>query len=182
MNKNTDSTRTDQLLGSLAHTNHPASTFTWGNLKTLKESISDDELYAKVHEFRKLHYVADKMHLCLQSRLPLDDLQALVEQNFSGIKASVQEKSLPLSPVIHDHTNAFKPDFYEKMYFVKPKADQYKLLMTWVLPSFFKDYKSKPHHYLSFVLGHEGQGSLTSFLREKSVHNFYRILLYYYIF
>lgn len=167
MNKNTDSTRIDQLLGSLAQKNHPASTFTWGNLKTLKESVSDDDLYAKVHEFRKLHYVADKMHLCLQSRLPLDDLQALVEQNFAAIKPSGLVKTLPPSKPLYDHTNAFNPEFYEKMYFVKPKADQYKLVINWLLPSFLKDYKSKPHHYLSFILGHEGQGSLTSFLREK---------------
>lgn len=63
MNKNDDGIRIDQLLGSLGNTNHPASIFAWGNLKTLKDSINDDDLYKKVHEFRKQFYVANRMQL-----------------------------------------------------------------------------------------------------------------------
>lgn len=73
--KNEEYTRREQLLSSIGQLTHPSSIFAWGNLKTLKDNIADDELYEKVHEFRKRHYSAHRMYLCLQSYLPLDDLQ-----------------------------------------------------------------------------------------------------------
>lgn len=41
--------------------------------------------------------------------------------------------------------------------------------LTWALPSLLHLYKSKPHQYVSWLLGHEGKGSLLSYLREKYV-------------
>lgn len=73
--KSGEDVRREQLLSSLGHKSHPANSFAWGNLKTLKENIDDDTLYEKVHEFRKRHYSAHRMYLCLQSRQSLDDLQ-----------------------------------------------------------------------------------------------------------
>lgn len=70
-----DDIRKEQLLGSLGQPNHPCSIFTWGNLKTLKENIDDEELYRKVHEFRKRHYSAHRMYLSVQARMSLDMLQ-----------------------------------------------------------------------------------------------------------
>lgn len=70
-----DGTRLGELLKSLGEPTHPASMFQWGNLETLKDNIDDDELYRKVQEFRKRHYSAHRMYLCLQSDRSLDDLQ-----------------------------------------------------------------------------------------------------------
>lgn len=69
--------RREQLLSSLGNANHPSSIFTWGNRKTLQENVSDDELHCRVHEFRKRHYSAHRMYVCIQARLPLDDIQVL---------------------------------------------------------------------------------------------------------
>lgn len=73
--KNAETNRRGQLLSLLGQTTHPSSIFAWGNLKTLKDDIEDEKLYQKVHAFRKRHYSAHRMYVCLQSRLPLDDLQ-----------------------------------------------------------------------------------------------------------
>ena len=158
-NINDDDTRIMQLCASIA--NGPASTFTWGNLKTLKEGVSNEELYSAVHEFRRKHYLANRMYLCVESSSSLQDLQKLVEDNFSGIAKGPEPESL-ITP-----EDPFKPEFYNKVYYVKPKADKMKLFMTFILPSMDKHYKSKPHDYLAYIIQHEADGSLGSYLKKK---------------
>lgn len=70
-----DDVRREQLLASLMHETHPGSIFAWGNLTTLKEQITDDLLFERVHAFRKRHYSAHRMYMCIQARLPLDTIQ-----------------------------------------------------------------------------------------------------------
>lgn len=60
--------RLTQILASLTEPGNPYGRFDCGNLETLKDNISDDELYEKAHEFRRRHYSAHRMHLCLQAR------------------------------------------------------------------------------------------------------------------
>jgi nardilysin len=158
-NINDDDTRIMQLCASFA--NGPVGTFTWGNLKTLKEGISNDELYSAVHDFRRKHYIANRMHLCVESSSSLDDLQKLIEENFSAIQNG------PEPPPLEHPKNPFKSEFVEKVFFVKPKADKSKLFVTFLLPSLEKHYKSKPHDYISYIIQHEGVGSLSSFLKRK---------------
>lgn len=158
-NLNDDDTRIMQLCASIA--NGPISTFTWGNLKTLKEGISNDKLYSAVHDFRRKHYLANRMHLCVESSLSLDDLQKLVETNFAAIQSG------PDPPSLEKPEHPFQPEFFEKVFYVKPKADKSKLFVTFLLPSMEKHYKSKPHDYLSYVIQHEGAGSLSSFLKKR---------------
>jgi nardilysin len=61
-----DTARTQQLLSSFAHSDNPARKFAWGNLITLRDNITDDDLYKAVHEFRKRHYSAHRMTLTIQ--------------------------------------------------------------------------------------------------------------------
>lgn len=39
--------------------------------------------------------------------------------------------------------------------------------ITWAMPSLLDLYKSKPHQYVSWIIGHEGKGSIISYLRKK---------------
>lgn len=73
--KNGTIIRRGQLLASIGQPLHPSTTFSCGNQKTLKENVDDDALYQKVHDFRRKHYSAHRMYVCVQSRLPLDTLQ-----------------------------------------------------------------------------------------------------------
>ena len=45
--------------------------------------------------------------------------------------------------------------------------NEYKIGLTWALPPSLHLYKVKPVHYMAWILGHEGKGSLVSFLRRK---------------
>jgi nardilysin len=58
--------RCRQFILSLAKNDVPVNTFAWGNLITLRDNISEDELYDGVHEFRKRHYSANRMTLSIQ--------------------------------------------------------------------------------------------------------------------
>lgn len=61
-----DTYRKEQLLASLSRSDSPANAFTWGNLVTLRDNISDTSLYESLHEFRKQHYSAHRMTVAIQ--------------------------------------------------------------------------------------------------------------------
>lgn len=70
-----DDVRREQLFSALGNPEHPCSIFSWGNLKTLRDNVTDDELYSRVHEFRKRHYSSHRMFVCIQARYSLDVIQ-----------------------------------------------------------------------------------------------------------
>ncbi len=70
-----DDVRKEQMFASMGHPDHPCSTFSWGNLKTLRDSVPDDELYSRVHAFQKRHYSAHRMYVCIQAQYSLDVIQ-----------------------------------------------------------------------------------------------------------
>lgn len=162
MSVTSDSSRKEQLLCSLAKTNSPVNSFAWGNLITLRDNVSDEELYKGVHEFRKRHYSAHRMTLTVQARLSLDELQDMVLTHFSGVPSN-DLPPLCLSGV----TNVFDTPEFNRIYHVVPVKDLCQLDITWALPSLKNKYRTKPQHFLSHLLGDEGRGSLLSYLKKK---------------
>lgn len=158
-----DSSRKEQLLFSLAKPNSPVNSFSWGNLKTLKDNISDEKLYDGVHQFRKRHYSAHRMTLAIQARLPLDTLQNLVLECFSSVTNNRMKKD-DFSPYAD---GIFDTPGFNKIYYIKPIKEMIKLDLTWSLPSLLHKYRSKPMQYVSYLLGDEGKGSLLSFLKRR---------------
>ncbi|KAM8719591.1 hypothetical protein ACLKA7_005775 [Drosophila subpalustris] len=160
-----DETRRDQLLASLATDGYPHGTFAWGNLKTLKDNVDDSVLHKLLHEIRRDHYAANRMYLCLQARLPIEELETLVLRHFGDIPSNHAVSAPDLSKF--NYRNAFRPEFHEHAFFVKPVENVCKVELTWVLPSVRKYYRSKPDQFLSFLLGYEGRGSLCAYLRRR---------------
>ncbi|XP_030378119.1 nardilysin isoform X2 [Scaptodrosophila lebanonensis] len=159
-----DETRRDQLLASLATESYPHGTFSWGNMKSLKENVNDDELHKLLHEIRMDHYGANRMYICLQARLPIEDLESLVVRHFADIPSSGVS-----GPTFaqYNFRDAFREEFYREVFFVKPVENECKLELTWVLPPMLQYYRSKPDHFLSYLLGYEGKGSLCAYLRRR---------------
>lgn len=54
---------------------------------------------------------------------------------------------------------------------VIPIKKNHKISLTWVIPPGIKDYDKKYSEYVSFLLGHEGPGSLLSYLRKENLAN-----------
>lgn len=162
-----DEARRDQLLAALATSDFPHGAFTWGNNKSLKENIeNDDELHKVLHEFRKKHYSAHRMIVCVQARLPIDELETLAIKHFSDIPSN-NEPGRDFS--VFNYKQAFKEEFHNEVFFVKPVENVCKLELSWVLPPMAKLYKCKPDQFLSYLIGYEGEGSLCAYLRKKYV-------------
>lgn len=157
-----DGSRREQILALFAPSGHPAGKFLWGNLTTLRDNISDEVLYEKVHEFRKRHYSAHRMTLAVQARLSLDTLENYVRESFSD----VPNNNLP-SDDFSKYIRTFGYENFNKLLYVKPVKDICQVHLTWVLPTYMKEYKSRPLDYLGWLIGHEGEGSLVAYLRRK---------------
>uniref|UniRef100_A0A182W7X3 Nardilysin n=1 Tax=Anopheles minimus TaxID=112268 RepID=A0A182W7X3_9DIPT len=166
-NKNRFSSAREQLVASLGRDDHPISLFSWGNLETLKKNITDDELYMELHNFQHRHYSAHRMHFAVQARMSLDELEALTVKYFSAIPSNWLPAD-SLSSTFNE-TNAFRTEYYRKLYVVKPISDVCQLDITWCLPPCVKEYHVKAIDYISYVMGFEGKNSLTSYLRKKSL-------------
>lgn len=162
MNKAVDAVRCQSILKFLINDKHPASFFDFGNLKTLKDDISDDDLHS---ELLKLHskYVGRKMFVAIQSKKTLDEMQELLIKSFSSIKNGDDETQKPELKF----EEIFKPEFSSKIYFIRPKSAKKAFMMTWAIPSVQKHYKCAPLDYITNVFGNDGEGGILNFLREQ---------------
>nr|CAD7462005.1 unnamed protein product [Timema tahoe] len=99
-----------------------------------------------------------------QARLPLSMLESWVVKSFSGVP---NNRLPPQNFETFSGGVSFKTPQFTKIYKVEPVKDTQEVELCWVMPSLLSLYRSKPHHYLSSVIGHEGKGSLLSYLRKK---------------
>ncbi|XP_046963766.1 nardilysin-like [Vanessa cardui] len=160
-----DSNRKDQLLSSTFPAGHPARTFTWGDMRSLRERVAGDErLHAAAHRFRARHYSAHRMTVAVQARMELSALEQYVVNTFGQIPSN----KLPPDDFSEF---AFKPDLvspeFRSLYYIKPVSDTTEVHLTWCMRSLISEYESKPHQYISYLLGHEGKGSLLSYLKNR---------------
>lgn len=159
-----DESRRYQLLTDLINNNFPHNIFSLGRLKSLKDELNEDELCKMLYEFRGRHYSAHRMHLCLQSGLSIDEMEALVIKHFSNLPTN----NLPGEDFSkYNYRDAMKINFYNEVFFVKSLQKEIKLELTWVLPNLLKLYKYKPAQFIGYLLSHEGEGSLCSYLRKN---------------
>ncbi|ALC44693.1 CG10588 [Drosophila busckii] len=159
-----DEVRRDQLLASMASEGYPHNTFGWGNHKSLKHNVNDSELHQALHDFRRKHYGSNRMIVCLQGELSLDELEQLLLKHCSDIPQSEQQ---PMDLSQLNYAQAFREEFFRDVLLVQPVEDVCKLELTWVLPPMKPHYKCKPDAFMAQMLGYEGVGSLCSFLRRR---------------
>uniref|UniRef100_A0A8B9KXZ8 Nardilysin convertase n=1 Tax=Astyanax mexicanus TaxID=7994 RepID=A0A8B9KXZ8_ASTMX len=159
-----DSHRKEMLFGSLAKPNHPMTKFCWGNAQTLKHEPKENKIntYERLREFWKRYYSAHYMTLTVQSRETLDTLEEWVREIFIKVPNNGQPR--PDFSNLQDPFNT--PDF-NKLYRVVPVRKIHALTISWALPPQGKHYRVKPLHYISWLIGHEGAGSILSVLRKK---------------
>ncbi|XP_071354291.1 nardilysin-like [Trachinotus anak] len=162
--KPSDSHRKEMLFGSLAKPGHPMGKFCWGNAQTLKQEPKKKKInvYKRLRAFWKKHYSAHYMTLAVQSKEKLDTLEEWVREIFS----KVPNNGLP-KPDFSDLLDPFETPAFNKLYRVIPVRKVHALNITWALPPQEKHYRVKPLHYISWLIGHEGTGSILSVLRRK---------------
>ncbi|TWW71897.1 Nardilysin, partial [Takifugu flavidus] len=162
--KPSDSHRKEMLFGSLAKPGHPMGKFCWGNAETLKQEPKKKKInvYKRLRAFWKKYYSAHYMTLAVQSKEKLDTLEEWVREIFS----KVPNNDLP-KPDFSGMLDPFDTPAFNKLYRVVPVRKVHALNITWALPPQEKHYRVKPLHYISWLIGHEGTGSILSVLRKK---------------
>ncbi|XP_048117608.1 nardilysin [Alosa alosa] len=162
--KPSDSHRKEMLFGGLARDNHPMGKFCWGNAETLKHEPKRQKInvYKRLREFWKRYYSAHYMTLAVQSKEKLDTLEEWVREIFSKVPNNGQPQ-----PNFSELVDPFDTPAFNKLYRVVPVRKVHALTITWALPPQEKHYRVKPLHYISWLIGHEGTGSILSLLRKK---------------
>ncbi|KAF4685801.1 hypothetical protein FOZ60_006075 [Perkinsus olseni] len=172
---NSDSARLEQLGCYLAKEDHIWKKFTWGNKKSLLQGGSD---YGKLREallqFYDRYYLSGRMRACMVGRMPLDDMEKQLRSSFSDVRAAPLAADPLATAVPEDITlekKGFPLDVETLPYLirVRPIKDIHRLQLQWQLPPQNGMYRTKPANTLGHLIGHEGSGSLLSFLRSKGL-------------
>ncbi|XP_045906063.1 nardilysin-like [Micropterus dolomieu] len=159
-----DSHRKEMLFGSLAKPGHPMSKFCWGNAQTLKHEPREKQIntYQRLRDFWRRYYSAHYMTLAVQSRETLDTLEQWVREIFINVPNNHEPR------VDFSHLQQpFDTPAFNKLYRVVPVRKVHALTISWAVPPQGKHYRVKPLHYISWLIGHEGTGSILSQLRKK---------------
>ncbi|XP_043685976.1 insulin-degrading enzyme isoform X1 [Vespula pensylvanica] len=158
-----DSWRLRQVDKSSSNPNHPFSKFGTGNRETLdiipkRKGISVRE---KLLEFHETYYSANIMALCVLGKESLDDLEKIVVNLFSQVKN--KEVEVPVWP-----EHPFDEEHFQTKWYIVPIKDLRNLNMIFPIPDMREHYNAAPTHYISHLLGHEGEGSLLSALKARN--------------
>ncbi|KAE8610184.1 hypothetical protein XENTR_v10012041 [Xenopus tropicalis] len=166
-----DTNRRQMLFASLAKPGHPMAKFSWGNAQTLKNDPKEKNIdpHSRLRKFYERQYSANYMTLAVQSKETLATLEAWVKEIFSNIP----NNGLP-KPDYSNLTEPFNTPDFNLLYRVVPIKKDHTLTISWAMPPQQQYYRVKPLRYFSWLIGHEGKGSILSLLRKK----FWAVSLY----
>jgi insulysin len=145
---------------SLLNPAHPMSKFSVGSVQSLASDGDYSALREALIAFYQQHYSANKMRLVVYGREPLDTLQGWVETKFSTVPNQQR-------PVTHIDQPLFESGKLPLQVGIVPHRELRQLSLSFPIPDVHKEYQTKPTSYIGNVLGHEGQGSLLSYLKQR---------------
>lgn len=158
-NISSDLWRVMHVQKELANNEHPFHEFSTGNAITLG-AVTQDIL----KKWYESHYSANIMHLVVYSPLAIEEMQTLVEKNFSDIKNRNLKKSAGFDKPL------FSKELLGKLIVVEPRLEVQKLELCFEIPKEFLDnLEVRPDMVASFILGHEGSSSLLDILKKEKL-------------
>ncbi|CAJ1960573.1 unnamed protein product [Sphenostylis stenocarpa] len=154
-----DACRLQQLQCHTSAHNHPLNRFFWGNKKSLVDAmVKGIDLREQILKLYGDYYHGGLMKLVVIGGESLDVLESWVVELFGAVKKG------QANPVFSVEGPIWKTG---KVYWLEAVKDVHILDLSWTLPCLHKEYLKKPEDYLAHLLGHEGRGSLLSFLKTK---------------
>lgn len=156
-NLKSDSWRVHRIYEMLHKNGHPRQKFATGNSDTLKGA--DKETIIK---FYKNHYSANLMKLAMMSSLSLDEMEKLTREKFSDIPNYDHKRPVYDSEI-------FTPDQLPRLVQVKSVKKLHRMELSFASESERPYWKSKPASAITYILGHEGEGSLLSLLKKEGL-------------
>ncbi len=154
-----DGRRQYDVLKSIINPSHPFSRFSVGSLATL-EDREGNSLRADLVDFYRQHYSANLMTLVVVGPQSIDSLRDLATELFRTIP-SHDTRPLEIDEPL------FNAGQLPLSLHIEPIKDIRRLTLQFPLPGLYPFYRSKPTHYLANLLGHEGKGSLLSYLKQE---------------
>lgn len=142
----------------LSKNNHPYHKFSTGD----KNSLGNPNLREMLFKFYNSNYSANLMKLVVYGQDDIERLSKSVEEQFIEVKDNKFEKFQ-----IREHP--FDEKTLGKIIKLVPVKDKRVLELTWFLTDQTPHYRSSPSKYVSHILGHEGKGSLLSFLISQGL-------------
>ncbi|KAB5530220.1 hypothetical protein DKX38_020301 [Salix brachista] len=157
-----DACRLQQLQCHTSGPGHPFNRFSWGNKKSLVDAMEKGiNLREHILKLYRDYYHGGLMKLVVIGGEPLDVLESWVTELFAKVRKGPQTK-----PKFQVEGPIWKAGLLYRLEAVK---DVNILDLTWTLPCLHQDYLKKSEDYLSHLLGHEGKGSLHSFLKVRGL-------------
>ena len=138
---------------------HPFSKFSVGSIDTLADRNNRD-LTTEIRDFFHLNYTANAMTLVLEGPQSIDELTMLAHEKFSDIKPTSKEKTTINEPLYLAEHQQIKIN-------IKPVKNDRQLIVSFAMPSIDSLYRHKPESVLAYLLGHEGEGSILSYLKKQ---------------
>lgn len=154
-NINNDQWRRRRVSEVVASKKHPRHTFDTGTLETLKKIKTKDLI-----NFYHKQYSANQMKLVLMSSLPLEKMEKLAIEKFSAIKNNKRGKHSYPEKVYEDKDLPMEVS-------VKSIKDLRELELVFPAPTQTPYWRSKPARLITFLIAHEGKGSLLSLLKKR---------------
>ena len=153
----------NEVLKALTNPEHAFSQFSVGSLETLADRenqlVRDDLLV-----FYQQHYSANRMSLVVLGKQPVDELHLLVSEKFAAVKNNNTTAPQHEQPL-------FKKNQLPQRVNTIPNKDLRQVSYYFPVASIREHIDSKPLSYISNLLGHEGQGSLLSYLKNQGWAN-----------
>jgi len=138
---------------------HPFAHFATGNLDTLSDRPGD-KVRDDLLEFYRKHYSAERMNAVIAGNYPLDELEKWARGHFADVPVHKTEPRTKNPPL-------FKPGQLPMDMDIEPVKEIRRLQFTFALPETRTVYQYKPVQVISSLIGHEGEGSLLAFLKNK---------------
>lgn len=150
--------RIRQVRKATTHPDHPEAKFSVGNLDTLADRPGDP-----VHEdllaLYRAEYAPSRMTLAILGREPVEVLRERVIQNLSAVPVrQVAEAERP---------PPFRDDQLGVRIHMVPLDDRRELEISFPLPPQAPHWPAAPYDHITWLLGHEGEGTLFAALKER---------------
>ncbi|GMS80835.1 hypothetical protein PENTCL1PPCAC_3010, partial [Pristionchus entomophagus] len=161
-NLGNDAWRFMQIDRNLSKPGHVNGKFGTGNKQTLMIDTKAKGIEARdvLLNFHKKHYSSNVMALVVAGKNPLNELEEMVcKLGF----AEIENKNV--TPDVYDQ--AYGPEECGRFVQAVPIKDMRTLSMSFPMPDLTNEYKTNPCGYLSHLLGHEGEGSVMSYLKKR---------------
>jgi len=163
-----DNWRLFQLLKTTSNPESPFSKFGTGSHATLRDGPKTNGIDVReaLMKFHADHYSAHRMRLVVVGSDGLDELQQMAVSKFNNVKSNS-------NPTPSFSSDAMRVgDDLGRLMHIMPIKDVRQLSLVWSIDAGLDHlYDYKPLELLSHLLGHEGGGSLLSYLKRQQWAN-----------